>query len=80
MVQAHRKSEALKQALVFTCLQFNCFKNTVGKGEIAHNKQIYPFPSVFYPFGEFSTIFIEFRIVVCTTLQFESKICRLGKS
>ena len=28
-----------KQALVFTCLQYKSFKNSVGKGEIAPNKQ-----------------------------------------
>ena len=33
-----------KQALVFTCLQFKSFENTVGKGEIARNKQFLHFP------------------------------------
>ena len=34
---------------------------------------------VFYPFREFSTIFINFRIVICTSFSLEvSKICRLG--
>ena len=36
-----------KQALVFTCLQYKSFENTVGKGEIAHNKQFLLFPTVF---------------------------------
>ena len=27
-----------KQALVFMCLQYTPFENTVGKEEIAHNK------------------------------------------
>ena len=36
--------------------------------------------SVFYPFRELSTIFINFKIVVCKLfLLGESKICRLGK-
>ena len=29
---------------VFTCLQYKSFKNTVGKGEIAHNEQFLIFP------------------------------------
>ena len=33
-----------KQALVFTCLQHKSSVNTVGKGEIAHNKQFLLFP------------------------------------
>ena len=33
-----------KQALVFTCLQYKSFENTVGKGEIARNEQFLLFP------------------------------------
>ena len=36
-----------KQALVFTCLQYKSFKNTVGKGEISHNEQFLLFPQCF---------------------------------
>ena len=36
-----------KQALVFTCLQYKSFENTVGKGEIACNKQFLHFPQCF---------------------------------
>ena len=36
-----------KQALVFTCLQYNYFENTVGKGEIAHNEQFLLLPQCF---------------------------------
>ena len=43
----------------FTCLQYNCFENYVGKGEIAHSN----------PFRELSTFFIKFRIVVLQCLQ-----------
>ena len=32
------------------CLQYKCFENTVGKGEIAHNKQFLLFPLCFLPF------------------------------
>ena len=40
-----------KQALVFTCLQYKSFENTVGKGEITHNEQ-FLFPHCFLPFLE----------------------------
>ena len=36
-----------KQALVFTCLQYNPFENTVGKGEIARTEQFLLFPQFF---------------------------------
>ena len=36
-----------KQALVFTCLQEKSFKNTLGKGEIAHNEQFLLYPQCF---------------------------------
>ena len=35
------------QSLGFMCLQENSFENTVGKGEIAHNKQFLLFPQCF---------------------------------
>ena len=38
-----------KQALVFTCLRFKSFENTVGKGESAHNEQFLLFPQCFPP-------------------------------
>ena len=38
-----------KQVLVFTRLQFKSFENTVGKGEIASNKQFILFPQRFLP-------------------------------
>ena len=51
----HEKTEIMfkpfpKQALVFMCLQFECFENTVGKGEIAPNEQFLLFPQCFLPF------------------------------
>ena len=46
------------------------FENTVGKGEIASNEQFLLFPSVFYPVGELSAIFIEFTVVVCKLFLF----------
>ena len=38
-----------KQSLVFTYLQYKSFENTVGKGEIASNKQFLLFPQCFLP-------------------------------
>ena len=60
-----------KQALVFTCLQYKSFENTVGKGEIARKEQFLLFHSVFYPLGELSDIFIKFQIVFCKFFEFE---------
>ena len=39
-----------KQVLIFTCLQYKPFENTVGKGEIARNEQFLLFPQCFQPF------------------------------
>ena len=39
-----------KQVLVFTCLQYKPFENTVGKGDIACNKQFLLFPQCFLSF------------------------------
>ena len=36
-----------KQALVFTCLQYDSFENTAGKGEIARNEQFLLFLQCF---------------------------------
>ena len=36
-----------QQALVFTCLQYKSFENTVRKGEIARNEQFLLFPQCF---------------------------------
>ena len=38
-----------KQALVFNCLQYKPFENTMGKGEIAHNEQFLLFAQSFLP-------------------------------
>ena len=38
-----------KQALVFTCLQYKSFQNTVGNGEIARKEQFLLFPLCFLP-------------------------------
>ena len=57
-----------KQALVFTCLQYNSFENTVGKGEIARNE---PF---FLPF----LTHLKLSSANAFSLD-ESKLFRLGK-
>ena len=36
-----------KQALVFTCLQYKCFENTLRKGEISRYEQFLLFPQCF---------------------------------
>ena len=38
-----------KQALIFTCLQYKFFENTVRKGEIARKEQLLLFPQYFLP-------------------------------
>ena len=38
-----------KQALVFMCLHYMSFENTVGKGEIARNEQFLLFSQCFLP-------------------------------
>ena len=54
-------------------LQYESFENTVGKGEIAHNEQFLPFPTVFSTHLEnFKLFFIKFKIVVCQLFQFGS--------
>ena len=37
------------QTLVFTCLSYKTFENTVGKGEMARNEQFLLFPKCFLP-------------------------------
>ena len=39
-----------KQSLVFNCLQYTSFENTMGKGEIARNEQFLFFPQCFLHF------------------------------
>ena len=69
----------------------NRLKNIVGKGENVGSQlfrkhcmkmrncsrqAIFPLPSVSYPYGEVSPIFIKFKIVVCKLCEIEdSKIC-----
>ena len=59
-----------KQALVFTCLQYKYFENSVQKEEIAHNEQFLLFPQCFLSFQRALCHFIKFRIAVCKLFQF----------
>ena len=71
-----------KQALVFTCLHFKSFENTVGKGEIARNECFLLFlPTVFSTVVE-NILPFSWNIKLSSANPFsleESKICRLGK-
>ena len=72
-----------KQALVFTCLQYMSFENTVEKGEIARYEQFFPLsPTMFSAHPEnFPPFSSNFSLSSATTFSFEeSKICRLGKN
>ena len=62
-----------KQALVFTCLQYRSFENTVGKGEIARNKQFLLFQQyLFYLLGELCSIFIKYKTCLQTLSVWKS--------
>ena len=62
-----------KQAVVFTCLLYRSFENTVGKGEIARNV----FSSLY---GHFSSFSLNLKLSSAKPLSLgEPKICRLGK-
>ena len=47
-------------SMVFRCLRYKSFENTVGKGEIARNKQFLLFPQCFLPIWR-TVIFIKFQ-------------------
>ena len=70
-----------KQALVFACLHYTSFENTVGKGETAHNEHISPFPAVFSNLSEnFLPFSSNLKLSSPSSLSLaESKICCLGK-
>ena len=55
--------------LVFTCLQYKSFENTVGKGKIVRNHQFLFPKSVFHSYREFSAIFTKSKIVICKLFQ-----------
>ena len=70
-----------KQALVFTCLQYKSFENTVGKGDIARNEQFLLFPQCFQPFLQNCPPFSsDLELLSVNSFNMEvSKFCRFGK-
>ena len=69
-----------KQALVFTCLQYKSFENTVGKGEIAHNEQFLLFPVFSNHLENFLPFSSNLKLSSANPFSLEdSKICCLGK-
>ena len=70
-----------KQALVFTCLQYKSFENTVGKGEIARNEQFLLFPQCFFTHSENCLPFSSnMKLLSADSLSLkDSRICRCGK-
>ena len=68
------------QALVFTCLHYKSFENTVGTGEIARNEQFLLFPQCFLSVGELCHFHQMSNLSSANSFSLEeSKICRLGK-
>ena len=70
-----------KQALVFMYLQDKSIENTVGKGEIARNKQFLLFPQCFLAILEnFPSFSSNLKLSSANSFNMEeSKICCLGK-
>ena len=65
-----------KQALVFMCLQYKSFENTMEKGEIAHDVS----HSVFYPSREILPYSSNLKLSSANSFNLEEfKICRSGK-
>ena len=61
-------------------LQFKYFENTVGKGEIACNKQFLLFPPCFLPIQITLPVSSNLKLLFADPFSLEeSKICRLGK-
>ena len=62
------------------CLRYKSLENTVGKGEIARNKQFLLFLHCFLTFWKTLAMFIKFQIVVSKLFQFgRVKILSFGK-
>ena len=59
-----------KQSLVFTCLRYKSFENTGKREKLLVTSNFSFSHSIFYWFGELSTTFIKFEIVVCNLFQF----------
>ena len=59
-----------RQALVFMCLQYKSFENTVVKGEIARNEQFLLLPQCFLPVWKIVCHFNQIRNCRLQTFQF----------
>ena len=69
-----------KKALVFTCLQYKSFENTVGKGETARNKQFLLFPVFSILLENFLPFSSNLKLSSANPFSLEeSKICPLEK-
>ena len=66
--------------LVSICLQYKLFENTVGNGELAHNKQFLHFPQCFLLLENFLPFSLNLTLSSASSFSLEeSKICCLGK-
>ena len=68
--------------LVFTCLQYKSFENTMGKGDIVRDPVISPFPIVFSTHLE-NLLPISLNLKLSSANSFclvKSKICCLVKN
>ena len=69
-----------KQALVFTCLQYKSFENTVGKGDIAHNEQFLLFPQFSFHLESFLPFSSNLKLSSANSFILErSQNCHMGK-
>ena len=67
-----------KQALVFTCLQYKSFENTVGKAEIARNEQFLLFLQCFLPFQRYLHHFLQIQDCRLQTLSVWKRLKFVG--
>ena len=63
-----------KQPLVFTCLKCQSFENTVGKREIACNKQFFLFQQCFVIFWKTFTILSNLKLSSANSIRWKSLI------
>ena len=69
-----------KQALVFMCLQYKSFENTVSEGEIACDEQFLLFPVFSNHWDNFLPFPLNFKFLSANSFSLEMfKICCFGK-
>ena len=66
----------LKQPMVFTCLRYKSFENTVGKGEIGHNEQFLLVPMFSIHLGSFLPFPSNFKL--SSAKPFSLKVSKIG--